>query len=46
MNLSPIDWLIVVVYLVGCMTAGIWMRRFVRRVEDFTVAGRELVLRP
>lgn len=42
MNLSPLDWFIIVAYLVGCMTAGIWMRRFVRRVEDFTVAGREM----
>ena len=42
MNLSPLDWLIIIVYLVGCMAAGIWMRRFVRGVEDFTVAGREM----
>jgi len=42
MNLSPLDWLIIIVYLAGCMAAGIWMRRFVRGVEDFTVAGREM----
>jgi len=42
MNLSLIDWAIVVVYLAGCMTAGIWMRRFVRGVEDFAVAGRAM----
>jgi len=44
MNLSPIDWVIIVVYLVGCMAAGIWMRRFVRGVEDFAVAGRAMDL--
>ncbi len=42
MHLSIIDWLIIVVYLAGCMFAGLWMRRFVRGVEDFAVAGREM----
>src|SRR5258705_7547849 len=42
MHLAPIDWLIIVVYLVGCMAAGIWMRRFIRGVEDFAIAGREM----
>src|SRR2546429_4915428 len=42
MHLALIDWLIIVVYLVGCMAAGIWMRRYVRGVEDFAVAGREM----
>src|SRR5436853_6104165 len=42
MHLSLIDWLIIAVYLAGCMLAGIWMRRFVRGVEDFAVAGREM----
>ncbi|MDB6027275.1 MAG: Sodium:solute symporter family protein, partial [Verrucomicrobiales bacterium] len=42
MTLSPIDWIIVGVYLVGCMIAGIWMNRFVRVVDDFAVAGREM----
>jgi SSS family solute:Na+ symporter len=42
MNLSLIDWVIIVVYLVGCMAAGIWMRRYVRGVEDFAVAGRAM----
>jgi len=44
MTLYPIDWAIIVVYLVGCMVAGIWMRRYVRGVEDFAVAGREMDL--
>jgi solute:Na+ symporter, SSS family len=42
--MTAIDWIIVVVYLVGCMAAGIWMRRYVRGVEDFAVAGREMNL--
>lgn len=42
MTLTYLDWLIIVIYLVGCMVAGIWMRRFVRGVEDFAVAGREM----
>ncbi|HEY6166490.1 MAG TPA: sodium:solute symporter family protein [Verrucomicrobiae bacterium] len=42
MTLTPIDWLIIVVYLVGCMVAGIWMRRYVEGVDDFAVAGREM----
>jgi SSS family solute:Na+ symporter len=44
MHLSTIDWLIIAVYLIGCMAAGIWMRRFVRGVEDFAVAGRAMDL--
>ncbi|PYJ02858.1 MAG: sodium:solute symporter [Verrucomicrobia bacterium] len=42
MHLALVDWLIIVVYLAGCMSAGIWMRRFVRGVEDFAVAGRAM----
>src|SRR5436305_8896964 len=42
MHLSIIDWTIIVIYLAGCMTVGIWMRRFVRGVEDFALAGREM----
>jgi SSS family solute:Na+ symporter len=42
MTLTLLDWMIVVVYLAGCITAGVWMRRFVRGVEDFAVAGREM----
>ncbi len=42
MTLAPLDWTIIVVYLLGCMVAGLWMRRYISRVEDFTVAGREV----
>jgi len=44
MALYPIDWAIIVVYLAGCIVAGVWMRRYVRGVEDFAVAGREMDL--
>src|ERR1051326_2649407 len=44
MHLARIDWIIIAVYLAGCMTAGIWMRRFVRGVGDFAVAGRAMEL--
>lgn len=44
MHLALIDWIIIAVYLVGCMAAGIWMRRYVRGVEDFAVAGRAMDL--
>src|SRR5689334_12414495 len=40
MHLHFIDWVIIVVYLVGCMAAGIWMRRYVHGLEDFALAGR------
>ncbi|MBK1882008.1 sodium:solute symporter family protein [Luteolibacter pohnpeiensis] len=42
MTLTLIDWLIVGIYLVGCMTVGLMMRRYVKGVEDFAVAGREM----
>src|SRR6267378_2568432 len=44
MHLAPIDWTIIGVYLIGCMAAGIYMRRFVHGVEDFAVAGRAMDL--
>jgi Na+/proline symporter len=40
--LMPIDWVIIVVYLVGCTIAGLWMRRYVRNVDDFAVAARAM----
>lgn len=42
MTLTPLDWLIIVLYLVACLTAGLAMRRYVRGVEDFAIAGREM----
>ena len=40
MTLILIDWIIIIVYLAGCMVAGLAMRHYVRGVEDFAVAGR------
>uniref|UniRef100_UPI00404B798A sodium:solute symporter family protein n=2 Tax=Cephaloticoccus sp. TaxID=1985742 RepID=UPI00404B798A len=42
MTLTLFDWIIIVVYLAGCLIAGLAMRRYVRGVEDFAVAGREM----
>ena len=42
MTLTPIDWIIILVYLGGCLSAGLWVRRYVRGVEDFAIAGREM----
>ena len=42
MTLTPVDWIIIAVYLTGCLFAGLWMRRYVRGVQDFAVAGREM----
>lgn len=42
MTLTPVDWIIIAIYLVGCLAAGLWMRKFVRGVQDFAVAGREM----
>lgn len=39
-----IDGSIVGLYLLGTMIAGLWVRKHVRRVEDFLVAGREMNL--
>lgn len=41
---SWIDGSIVGLYLLGTMVAGVWVRRYVSRVEHFLVAGRELNL--
>ncbi len=46
MTLSPLDWAIIVVFRVGCLVAGIWMRRYSSHVDDFTVASREMDMHP
>ena len=43
-NFSILDGSIVGLYLVCCMTAGIMARRYVGRVDQFLVAGREMNL--
>lgn len=42
MTLTLLDWSIIGIYLAGCMAAGLAMRRYVRGVEEFAVAGREM----
>lgn len=39
-----IDGPIVLVYLIGSIMAGLWLRRYVRKVDDFLVAGRNVNL--
>ena len=43
-NFTILDGSIVGLYLIGCMVAGIMARRFVGRVDQFLVAGREMNL--
>lgn len=40
--MAPIDWLILVVYLLGTMVLGLWLARRNRSEEDYFVAGRSL----
>jgi SSS family solute:Na+ symporter len=42
MQFAGIDWLIIIVYLILTFAAGLWMRRYVGKVEDYLVAGREM----
>lgn len=42
MTLAPLDWVIISVYVVGCLSAGLWMRRYVHNVDEFAVAGRQV----
>lgn len=39
-----IDGPIVLVYLIGSILAGLWLRKYVRKVDDFLVAGRNVNL--
>ena len=39
-----VDGSITLVYLVGTITAGLWVRRYIRKVDDFLVAGRKVNL--
>ncbi|MFK7979968.1 MAG: hypothetical protein AB8G86_08305 [Saprospiraceae bacterium] len=39
-----IDGSIVIIYLIGIIAAGLWMRRFVHNVDDYLVAGRKVDL--
>jgi Na+/proline symporter len=40
--MSNIDWIIVIGYVAGCAVLGILVKRYVRQVADFAVAGRSV----
>ena len=39
-----IDGPIVLVYLIGSILAGLWLRKYVRKLDDFLVSGRNVNL--
>jgi SSS family solute:Na+ symporter len=41
-NFSPLDWVIVGTYLVGCVAAGLYVKKYVVNMSDYVVAGRSL----
>lgn len=41
-NFTSLDWLIVIVYVVGSGAAGLMCRKYVKNISDFIVAGRGL----
>ncbi len=42
MNFGPLDWIIVIIYLIATVVAGLWMRRYLGNVGDYIVAGRAM----
>ncbi len=42
MHFHLLDWVIVVVYLLGTMAAGLYGKKYVSGLSDFLVAGRQL----
>ncbi len=41
-NFTSLDWLIVGVYIAGCVAAGLYVKKFVANMGDYVVAGRSL----
>ncbi len=41
-NFSPIDWVIVGVYLSATVVIGLYVNRYIRSMSDYVVAGRSL----
>lgn len=41
-NFGTIDWLIVVVFLIGSTIVGLWSRRYIHGVESFLIAERRV----
>ena len=42
MNFGVVDWVLTVVYLVGCVALGIWAKRYVEDLAGYMVAGRNV----
>ncbi|MBN1342671.1 MAG: sodium:solute symporter family protein [Phycisphaerae bacterium] len=41
-NFGPLDWAIVIVYLIGSVGIGFYVRRYIADMADYVVAGRSL----
>jgi len=41
-NFTPWDWAIVAAYLLGTLAIGLYVRRYIRDMSDYVVAGRSL----
>lgn len=41
-NFSPVDWAIVIVFLVASVIAGMWAMRYIKDMDDYVVAGRSV----
>jgi len=39
-NFGTMDWIIVIVFLVVSTGIGLWVRRYIKNMEDYVVAGR------
>jgi Na+(H+)/acetate symporter ActP len=42
MNISSLDWAIVVSYVVVCAVIGLLVKRYIRHIADFALAGRSV----
>jgi SSS family solute:Na+ symporter len=42
MNFSPVDWIIMIVYLSITVYIGIWVKRYVQNLSGYIVAGRKI----
>ena len=41
-SLSPVDWAVIAVYLIGIITLGLWLGRGQKTTRDFFLGGRDL----
>ena len=41
-NFSTIDWVIVIIYLMGTVAVGLYANRYIKSMDDYIVAGRSL----